>query len=64
MAELKGTGRLLDLYSGKVEYQMYEEVWYPPKRPYGWFNEGTFQCPSGCTEMELIPSEHYQDTAG
>jgi len=64
MTDSKGTGKLLDIDSGKVECQICKEVWYPPTRPDGWFNEGAFQCPFGCTETELIPNEHYQDTGG
>lgn len=62
MKESKGTGKLLDIYSGKVECQVCKKVWYPPIRPDGWFTDGAFQCPFGCTETELIPNEHYQDT--
>ena len=64
MMESKGTGKLLDFDNGKVECRMCKEVWFPPKRPDGWFSEGAFLCPAGCTETELIPNEHYQDTGG
>jgi hypothetical protein len=64
MTDSKGTGKLLDIDSGKVECQTCKEVWYPPTRPDGWFNEGAFQCPFGCTETDVIPNEPYQDTGG
>jgi hypothetical protein len=64
MMESKKTGKLLDLNSGMVECQVCKEVWSPPIRPDGWFNEDAFQCPFGCTESELTANEPYQDTGG
>jgi hypothetical protein len=64
MRESKETGKLLDIDSGKVECQMCKKVWNPPTRPDGWFNEGAFQCPSGCTNSVLATIEDYQDTGG
>ena len=64
MIQAKGTGKLLDFYSGKFECQMCKKVWYPPKRPDGWFNHGAFQCPSGCSDSEMSTPERYQDTGG
>lgn len=64
MRKSDGTGKLLDIATGKVECTICKEVWYPPQRPDGWFNEGAFQCPFGCTETELVKIAQYQDTGG
>lgn len=62
MTDAKGTGKLVDIGSGKVECQMCRKVWYPPTRPDGWFQEGAFQCPFGCAAPALAADGRYQDT--
>lgn len=64
MTGSKGTGKLLDFDSGKVECQVCKEVWHPPTRPDGWFSEGAFRCPFGCMHSESATKERYQDTGG
>jgi hypothetical protein len=64
MRQAKGTGKLVDFDSAKVECQVCNEVWYPPIKPDGWFYQDAFQCPVGCTGTALTPNEPYQDTGG
>ncbi len=64
MRKSNGTGKLVDVDSGKVECQTCRKVWYPPQRPDGWFNEGAFQCPSGCSNSEFAQTERYQNAGG
>lgn len=64
MRKSEGTGKLLDIANGKIECMICKKVWYPPQRPDGWFEKGAFQCPNGCTKMELTPSEQYHDAGG